>query len=153
MKFVKFVCVSVMALMLLSGLGIATEINGSGGSSHLPINSAGIPYITPGTAFNVKPLNVGNQPGSDAGYVKYVLDLVNNTVLNQNVKNVISGSSPFGATFDPANGFVYVVNELTCNVLVINGSTNSVIKSIKVGGYPIEAAFDPANGYVYVTIY
>ncbi|MHB1663398.1 MAG: YncE family protein, partial [Thermoplasmataceae archaeon] len=46
---------------------------------------------------------------------------------------------------------VYVTNELSNNITVINGTTNTVIKNIGVGSYPYGAAFDSINGNVYVT--
>jgi YVTN family beta-propeller protein len=44
-----------------------------------------------------------------------------------------------------------VVNKVSNNVSVINGTTNAVVSTVSVGTCPKEVAFDSANGYVYVT--
>jgi YVTN family beta-propeller protein len=48
------------------------------------------------------------------------------------------------------NGNLYVANEGSYTVSVIDGSTNTVIKNIRVGWSPLGVAFDPANGNIYV---
>ena len=49
----------------------------------------------------------------------------------------------------PSNGYIYVANELSDTVSVINGTT--VIANITVGIDPVGVAYDPSNGYIYVT--
>ncbi|EQB67022.1 MAG: hypothetical protein AMDU2_EPLC00006G0579 [Thermoplasmatales archaeon E-plasma] len=44
-----------------------------------------------------------------------------------------------------------MVNKVSNNVSVINGTTNAVVSTVSVGTCPKEVAFDSANGYVYVT--
>jgi YVTN family beta-propeller protein len=58
------------------------------------------------------------------------------------------GAGPTGAAVDATSGWIYVTNQGSDNVTVINGT--SVVASIPVGSFPWEAAFDAANGYVYV---
>ena len=53
--------------------------------------------------------------------------------------------------FDPSNSYIYVTNEGSHNVSVINGETNKVITTIDVGSQPYGATFDSANGYIYIT--
>ena len=87
---------------------------------------------------------------NNSGYVKYTLDLTNNTLINGNFVNTHNGLFPSGAAFDSANGYVYVTDFLSNNVSVINGSTNNVISTIDVGS-PDAATFDSSNGYVYIS--
>jgi YVTN family beta-propeller protein len=99
---------------------------------------------------NVNPF-VHNNNTSSPGYVKYTLDLLNNTLLTGNFVDTGNGLFPFGVAFDSSNGYVYVTNDGSGNVSVINGSTNKVVTSITVGCSPLGVAFDSSNGYVYVT--
>ncbi|MFP3234635.1 MAG: hypothetical protein RXR08_13590, partial [Sulfolobaceae archaeon] len=69
-----------------------------------------------------------NNPG---GYVKYTLDLVNNTLINGNFVNKSNTPGPVGVAYDPSNGYIYVTNSLGNTVSVINGTT--VIANITVG--------------------
>jgi len=85
------------------------------------------------------------------GYVKYTLDLLNNTLLEGNVIIKIPKGAPtsLGAIiYDPSNGDIYFA--WNGNILVINSSTNQLIKSIAVGGLPWAMAYDPQNGDIYV---
>jgi YVTN family beta-propeller protein len=60
-------------------------------------------------------------------------------------------SEPAGIAYDPANGFLYLVDSDDRNVSVINGSTNAlVVPAIAVGPSPIAIAYDPVNGDIYV---
>jgi len=89
-----------------------------------------------------------NNPG---GYVKYTLDLINNTLINGNFVNTGNGMGPWGIAYDPSNGYIYVTNFYSGTVSVINGATNTVIANITVGSGPRGVAYDPSNGYIYVT--
>ena len=60
------------------------------------------------------------------------------------------GIHPSGVAFDSFNGNIYVANEASCNVSVINGTTNKVIQSITTGKSPSAVVADNFNGYVYV---
>jgi len=96
-------------------------------------------------------LNSGrNNPG---GYVKYTLDLINNTLINGNFVNTGNGMGPWGIAYDPSNGYIYVANFGSDTVSVIDGATNTVIATIPVGYGPEGIAYDPSNGYIYVTNY
>ena len=114
-----------------------------------------------GTGANTKPIYgvhstpfvSSNNNSSNAGYVKYTLVLSNNTLINGNFINSgnENGINPVGVTFDSSNGYVYVANDRSNSVSVINGTTNTVIDTIGVGSGPYAVAFDSSNGYVYVT--
>jgi len=93
-------------------------------------------------------LNSGrNNPG---GYVKYTLDLINNTLINGNFVNTGNGMGPWGIAYDPSNGYIYVTDYGSYSVSVIDGATNTVIATIPVGTEPEGVAYDPSNGYIYV---
>ena len=94
--------------------------------------------------------SVNSNNPSEAGYVKYTLDLNSNTLLSGNIVNTGSGLNPIGAAFDSANGNIYVTNDASGNVSVINPITNKVVSTVSVGSSPYGAAFDSLNGYIYV---
>jgi len=85
------------------------------------------------------------------GYVKYTLDLINNTLVNGNFVNTYNALGPGGIAYDPSNGYIYVTDSGSDTVSVINGTTNKVIAIIPVGKEPWGVAYDPSNGYIYVT--
>jgi YVTN family beta-propeller protein len=66
------------------------------------------------------------------------------------VASISVGSGPYGIAYDDAHDHIYVANDYSDNVTVINGSTNTVLRSIAVGGHPIAVAYDSAKDYVYV---
>jgi YVTN family beta-propeller protein len=63
------------------------------------------------------------------------------------------GECPQHATYDAANGFVYVTGGVYCtggsNVTVVNGTT--ILGTITVGDDPFDSTYDAENEYVYVT--
>lgn len=60
-------------------------------------------------------------------------------------------SSPIGVTFDQANGNLYVTDNATGTVSVINIASDKLVTTIPVGVGPAQIAIDPTNGYLYVT--
>ena len=64
------------------------------------------------------------------------------------VVTVPVGSGPYGVGYNSGNGYVYVANEGSTNVSVINGTT--VVGTVPVGGAPHGVVYDSGNGYVYV---
>ncbi|WP_410545832.1 beta-propeller fold lactonase family protein, partial [Acidianus sp.] len=126
--------------------------------------ASGLPFTANGSQNSCQ-----NNPG---GYVKYTLDLVNNTLINGNFVNTGNGLGPWGIAYDPSNGYIYVADHFSDTVSVINGATNTVIANIPVGRWPVinglastctrienifalskpvGVAYDPSNGYIYVT--
>jgi len=85
------------------------------------------------------------------GYVKYTLDLINNTLINGNfVVYTGNAKDPWGIAYDPSNGYIYVADVGSNTVSVINSATNTVIATIPVGKGPARVTYDPSNGYIYV---
>lgn len=67
------------------------------------------------------------------------------------VATIPVGVAPLGAGYDSSNGYVYVTNQDSSNVSVINQTT--VVTSIPIdagGGGPVGVAYDSQNGYIYV---
>src|SRR6266581_634958 len=64
------------------------------------------------------------------------------------VVTVPVGSGPYGVGYNSRNGYVYVANEGSTTVTVINGTT--VVATVPVGSEPGGVAYDSGNGYVYV---
>src|SRR5437867_70244 len=58
------------------------------------------------------------------------------------------GSGPYGVGYNSRNGYVYVANEGSTTVTVVNGTT--VVATIPVGTNPWDVAYHSGNGYVYV---
>lgn len=65
------------------------------------------------------------------------------------VSAVNVGFLPSALVEDTANGWVYVANQETSNVSVVNGT--ALEGSVGVGIDPTGIAYDSSNGYVYVT--
>ena len=79
------------------------------------------------------PFVSSNNNSSNAGYVKYTLVLLNNTLVNGNfVNNAGNGIGPSGVAYDSSNGYLYVTNLNSNSVSVINGASNTVIYTIAV---------------------
>jgi YVTN family beta-propeller protein len=97
---------------------------------------------------NIKPFVTGNN--SSAGYVKYTLILMNNTLVTGNFVNTFYSNVPVAIAFDSINKNMYVVMAALNNLSVINGTMNKVVDNITVGGSPDAVTFDSSNGYMYV---
>jgi len=146
----KIVAVSIVLLFLVSGFSFMIYGHGSEKSSSLNSTSGNIninitPFITPFTQ--------NSSQNNSGGYVKYTLDLLNNSLINGNFVNTGNGLWPFEIAYDSSNGYLYVTNYYSNNVSVINGATNTFIASIVVGKWPWGIAYDSSNGYVYVANY
>jgi YVTN family beta-propeller protein len=60
------------------------------------------------------------------------------------------GSGPYGVGIDPSTGTVYVANEQSNTVSVIDEATGTVTATIGVGNDPVGVGVDPASDTVYV---
>lgn len=72
---------------------------------------------------------------------------------NSLVATLNVGTYPAGEAVNPATDEVYIVNLLSANITLFNGTTLAAQGSFAVGGtlsYPTGAAYDPANGDLYV---
>jgi YVTN family beta-propeller protein len=61
------------------------------------------------------------------------------------------GYEPRGVAYDSAKGEVWVVNELSNYVSVINDTNDKVVANVSVGAAPIELAYGPGTGKVVVS--
>jgi len=145
-QLMVMVAVSIVILFLVSGFSAMAYGSGPGKSVSASGTSGNV-YKTNITSFTQD--SDQNNPG---GYVKYTLDLLNNSLINGNFVIAVGGIGPAEVAYDPSNGYLYVTN-VPNNVSVINGANNTVIASIPVGfeSEPWGVAYDPSNGYVYVT--
>lgn len=57
---------------------------------------------------------------------------------------------PSSATYDEANGDIYLSDGVLDHTYVVSGATNKVVKTITVGTAAWGATYDPRNGFVYV---
>ena len=63
-----------------------------------------------------------------------------------------AGSGPGFPGYDPVHHHVFVPNENSGNITVLNGTCHKVATiTLPLGASPISAAFDPANDWMYVT--
>jgi YVTN family beta-propeller protein len=60
-------------------------------------------------------------------------------------------SYPIGVAVNPVTKNVYVTNEFSNTVSVINGITEKVTDTIRVGSFPYGVAVNPFNDRIYVT--
>ncbi len=61
----------------------------------------------------------------------------------------LCGSHPIAVAVNPVTGKVYVVNNSSANVTVIDGATNTT-STVTAGNEPIAVAVNPVTGKVYV---
>ena len=66
-------------------------------------------------------------------------------------KSITVGTDPYGVGYDSANNLIYVTNDVSSTVSVINPSNESSFKSITIGTYPYGVGYDSANNLIYVT--
>jgi YVTN family beta-propeller protein len=95
-------------------------------------------------------LYVGNYA---AAYYVMVIDGATNHVLSNVTLTGAGRNTPWALAYDPGNGGVYVPENDSTIVGVINGTTNTLLTSITVGDVPRAIAVDAANGDVYVANY
>ena len=94
----------------------------------------------------VKPVRPSD--GSTA-VVADTLVLTNDTVEPGNFLPA-NGVDPVALAFDSADGDLYVADQGSASVTVIDGWTNTVIDSIPLSFWPKVIAYDPANETIYV---
>ncbi len=66
-------------------------------------------------------------------------------------KTITVGPDPTGVGFDADNGIIYVGNQGSNYVSLIDGSSNQVIGTVTVGSGPVTPVYDPVHHNVYVT--
>ena len=60
------------------------------------------------------------------------------------------GNTPYGVAVNPTTGVIYVANNISGTVSVINPATNTVTATLTVGSDPVGVAVSPTSGYAYV---
>jgi YVTN family beta-propeller protein len=65
------------------------------------------------------------------------------------ISTIPVGVLPSGIVFNPNNGFMYVANEGSNSVSVINPATNTVVATIPIAS-PRDIVFNSNNGFLYV---
>ena len=79
------------------------------------------------------------------------LVLVSGTAAASTPTSIPVGESPVGDAVDATTGTVYVANQGSNSVSVIDEATNTVTASVPVGSNPVGVAVDQATDTVYVT--
>jgi len=78
------------------------------------------------SAFGLPATANGPQNGGQSnpgGYVKYTLDLINNTLINGNFVNTGNGMGPWSIAYDPSNGYIYVTDHYSNTASIISTFT------------------------------
>ena len=78
-----------------------------------------------------------------------LLDGRTNSIVSTVTLGVING--PYGGTYDPLNGDLYLVNAYSVSVL--DTKSNSLVSTLGTGLRPEEISYDSANGNLYVLSY
>jgi hypothetical protein len=66
------------------------------------------------SAFGLPVTAYGSQNSGQSnpgGYVKYTLDLINNTLINGSFVNIGNAMGPWGTAYDPSNGYLYATTD------------------------------------------
>ena len=116
-------CLSILLVLLLLSSSLFVGVFGSSGIFNYPDNTA----ITTDNQITSPPTGA--------------------------ISNITLGSVPMGIAYDSVDNTIYVGNEDSNNVSVINASTNKVITSIDIGTRSIGVAYDSANNTIYSVSY
>lgn len=79
----------------------------------------------------------------------YGENIISDEYVKSNI-NIPVGSNPAGIMYNPANNYLYVVNESDATVSVIDSNTNIVIKTI-TGISGNQLVYNPKNSNIYVS--
>ena len=60
------------------------------------------------------------------------------------------GGTPAGVAVNPTTNRIYVANQWSNNVSVIDGATNTVVATVPVGTCPEDVAVNPSTNRIYV---
>jgi YVTN family beta-propeller protein len=76
-------------------------------------------------------------------------------VLNLSRDSIVAavpvGEQPVASSFDPGSGALYVVNDVSSNVTVIDPATDGVLRNYNISGYiPAGVAVDPPSSRLYI---
>ena len=155
---VVFVSMLMVVPMLSADNGLSAGTNNQNGlSSHENTNN----FIDASNFTNANQITdkvynqsimLGNST-SNYGYVKYTLDLLNNSLIHGNFTDTGNGVVPYSIAYDPSNGYLYVANVFSENITVINSLTNKVLGGINIRDLSTSIAYDSSNGHLYVAGY
>ena len=84
-----------------------------------------------------------NSNSAGSGPREYNVTVINTTT-NTFVKNIIPGNQPEGITYDPVNGYIYVSNDASHNISVIDPTNETIIETLNVtDSEPTATIYDP----------
>lgn len=86
--------------------------------------------------------------GYNEGGLLWIINVTAGVI--QSTITLYPDSNPYGLTFDPANGYMYVADNNLNQVYVIS-SSGEIVSNIGAGQSPYAIAFDPLNQRIYVT--
>jgi YVTN family beta-propeller protein len=117
-----------------------------------------VSVIDPTSNKVIDTINVGTGPYALATTQKGVLvansgsdtvSVINET--NNVQKNIPVGLHPTGIAINPKTNMIYVTNEYSNTVSVIDGTTYTVVNTISVGRWPYDVDVNSGDNMVYVT--
>jgi len=76
--------------------------------------------------------------------------IANTANADSTIATITVDKGPYGAVFNPDNGYIYTASVAAGSVSVVDGNTNKVIDTITepAGQTPRELAFNSDNGYI-----
>lgn len=131
----------VPLILILSLVTTPITANSPLGFLHLPDSVS--------QTLNHKNIHPSQLPFSSAHNI-WTLFLLNNTLIKSNAVGTSSSLEPDHFLYDPINGLLYVSEQATNTVAVINLTTFSVVANISVGTYPEGMLLDPVTHDIYV---
>ena len=72
-------------------------------------------------------------------------------VSGKTIGSINVGSQPSGISYVPFNNELYVDNQGSFNISIIDPSTESVVKTISLPCQPVNSLYDPAANMLFVT--
>ena len=126
----------ILAIVLVVSIGVAV--------TYLPRTSTVTTTTASGTTENKSSSSsIATMISSSSAY--------SSTCSQSEVENFIPVETwPYELALDPNNFKIFVTNEESKSVSVINTTNNSVIGTIAVGNYPSSIVYDPTNNEIYV---
>ena len=85
----------------------------------------------------------------DSGGSNPALDVVDEAPNSSGTISPSSASLPYAIAVNPTTNIIFVANNYTSTVSIINGSTNTLLTTAPTGANPVAIVVDPVNNLIY----